>query len=186
MFVATEIPDVILFTPKRHADDRGWFSETYNEQAHAAAFGGVRFTQDNHSCSRRLGTLRGLHFQTPPRAQDKLVRVLRGAVIDVAVDIRVGSPTFGKHVARTLSAENGAQLFVPKGFAHGFLTLEPDTEVAYKVSDGYAPANEGCLLWSDPALAIDWPDLGVPYTIAERDAAAPTLAALPPHFHHET
>lgn len=176
------IPDVWTYTPKRHADARGWFSETFNAAALQGALAGIAFVQDNQSLSRRQGTLRGLHFQSPPRAQDKLVRVLRGAVQDVAVDIRRDSATFGKWVSATLSAENGVQLFVPKGFAHGFLTLEPETEVFYKVSDYYSRDHEGGLAWDDPALGIEWAMPRAAISMAERDGAFPPLAGLAAGF----
>lgn len=177
-----EIPDVMLITPKRHNDTRGFFSETYN-QAEFAKIGIVAsFVQDNHSLSRQKGTVRGLHFQVPPRAQDKLIRVCRGAIFDVAVDIRHRSPTFGKSVTVVLSAENWHQLWVPKGFAHGFCTLEPDTEVVYKVSDLYAPECDKGLAWDDPSLKIDWPVTREAAILADKDRRYPTLADLPVYF----
>ncbi len=176
------IPDVWTYTPKRHEDTRGWFSETFNAEALSDALAGVVFVQDNQSLSRRKGTLRGMHFQAPPKAQDKLIRVLRGAVQDVAVDIRRGSPTYGKWVSATLSAENGKQLFAPKGFAHGFLTLEPDTEVFYKVSDYYSRDHEGGLAWNDPDVGIEWVLPKDAISMAERDAGLPRLAALAAGF----
>lgn len=170
-------PPVQLIEPKRHADARGWFVETYN----AANFAniGIRdvFVQDNHSLSRPPFTLRGLHFQSPPHAQAKLVRCLRGRIFDVAVDLRRGSPTFGQWVGAELSGENGHQLFVPVGFAHGFLTLEADCEVAYKCSDLYAPAQDGGLAWDDPAIGISWPlPPGTAPELSAKDAAQPALA----------
>jgi dTDP-4-dehydrorhamnose 3,5-epimerase len=172
------IPDVLLIEPVRHGDERGFFSETYNARALAeAGFDGV-FVQDNHSRSPKKGTVRGLHFQAPPFAQDKLLRVTRGAILDVAVDIRIGSPTYGKAVAVELSAENWRQLLVPKGFAHGFQTLTDDCEVLYKVTDYYAPQSEAGLLWSDPALGIVWPLGTAEAFINARDAGFPTLAEL--------
>lgn len=146
------------------------------------ALGGVTFVQDNQSLSRKAGTLRGMHFQIPPKAQDKLVRVLRGAVLDIAVDIRRNSPTFGKWVGAELSAANGAQIFVPKGFAHGFLTLEPDTEVLYKVSDYYSRDHERGMVWNDPDVAIDWRFAEPDVTLVERDRQFPRLAALEHYF----
>jgi dTDP-4-dehydrorhamnose 3,5-epimerase len=171
------IPDVWVFTPVRREDPRGRFSETFNAKALAAPLGGVDFVQDNQSLSRARGTLRGLHFQAPPKAQDKLIRVLRGSILDVAVDLRRASPTYGSWVAATLSAENGKQLFVPKGFAHGFLTLEPDTEVFYKVSDYYSAEHDGGVLWNDPDLAIGW-GAGADVMISDRDKTLPRLADL--------
>ena len=158
--MAANANPVQLVPTRRFGDDRGWFSETYSAPA-LAAFG-VRetYVQDNHSMSQPAGTLRGLHFQTPPHAQAKLVRCVRGAVFDVAVDLRLGSPTYGRWVAATLTAQNGLQLAVPAGFAHGFLTLEPETEIIYKVSALYAPAHDGGVLWSDPEIAVAWPLAG--------------------------
>lgn len=148
---------VSLITPKRFGDDRGWFTETFNARNFARVGIAEPFVQDNHSLSRPVGTLRGLHFQTPPHGQAKLVRCIRGRILDVAVDVRRGSPTYGRHVAAELSAENGEQLFIPVGFAHGFVTLEPDTEVTYKVTDFYAPECDGGIRWNDPDIGIDWP-----------------------------
>lgn len=176
------IPDVWTYTPRRFADERGWFSETFSAVKLADALGALAFVQDNQVLTHARGTLRGMHFQKPPRAQDKFVRVLKGSVLDVAVDIRRGSPTFGKWVAAELSAENGKQIFVPKGFAHGYLTLEPDTEVFYKVSDVYSAADEGGIAWDDPAIGIDW---GMPHAdilMKDRDREFPRLADLPSVF----
>jgi dTDP-4-dehydrorhamnose 3,5-epimerase len=178
----TEIPDVVVVTPRRFADGRGFFAETFNARRYAALAPGVAFVQDNLSLSRARHTVRGLHFQAPPRAQAKLVAVLQGAVLDVAVDIRRGSPTWGRHVAVTLTAARGEQMVVPAGFAHGYCTLEPDTLVAYKVSDDYAPETEGGLLWCDPALAIAWPVDSAAAVLAERDRRFPPLAALDSPF----
>ncbi len=187
MTVVTEslaIPEVKLVRPKKHGDARGFFSETYVKKDFVAAGIDVEFIQDNHSFSADVGTVRGLHFQTAPFAQDKLVRVTRGAVIDVAVDIRLGSPTFGKHVAVRLSAQEWNQLFVPKGFAHGFVTIEPDTEFLYKVSAPYAPEHDKGLLWNDPALGIDWGISSSAATLSARDKVHPTLADLPAYFQY--
>ncbi len=140
------------------------------------------FVQDNHSLSASRGTLRGLHFQTPPFAQDKLVRVTRGRILDVVVDIRNGSPTFGKYTSADLNAENGLQIFVPVGFAHGFVTLEDNTEVVYKVSNFYSVEHDGGLLWNDPALAIDWGLDGLVPVLSEKDSRHPVLANLPQYF----
>jgi len=172
------IPDVWTYTPRRFEDERGWFSETFNTASLAEALGGVTFVQDNQALTRAKGTLRGMHFQRPPKAQDKFVRVLKGAVLDVAVDIRRGSPTFGKWVAAELSAENRKQIFVPKGFAHGYLTLESDTEVFYKVSDFYSREHEGGISWNDPAIGIDWGIAEAAVLMAERDRLFPVLAEL--------
>lgn len=173
------IPDVWTYTPRCFEDARGWFSETFSAATLHDALGGVPFVQDNQSLSRAKGPLRGLHFQAPPKAQDKLVRVLRGAVQDVAVDIRKGSPSFGQWVSAMLSAENRTQLFVPKGFAHGFLTLEPDTEVLYKVSDYYSREHEGGLAWDDPEVGVTWVLPRAEIMLAERDSLFPRLADLP-------
>src|ERR1700722_1828707 len=153
---ATALPEVKLIQPVRHGDARGYFSEVYREDVLAAAGVDLRFVQENQSMSAPRGVLRGLHFQTPPMAQAKLVRVLAGSILDVAVDIRWGSPTYGKHVAVVLTAAEGNQLLVPEGFAHGFCTLEPDCAVAYKVNRYYSAANDAGMLWSDPALGIAW------------------------------
>lgn len=151
---ATSLPDVLMLTPSRFGDDRGWFSETWNAERMCAAGVDIAFVQDNHSFSAAKGTLRGLHYQRPPRAQDKLVRCSRGAILDVAVDVRKGSPAYGQWVAVELSAGNGKQLLVPKGFLHGFVTLTDDTEVQYKCSDTYAPDCDGSIRWD--SVGIDW------------------------------
>lgn len=167
---------VLLVRPKRFGDDRGWFSEVYNEKAFAAYGISDRFVQDNHSLSVPAGTLRGLHFQTAPYEQAKLVRCIRGKIFDVAVDIRLGSPSFGQWVGAELSAENGHQLYVPSGFAHGFVTLEPSTEVTYKVSNLYSPENDGGILWNDPQIGIKWPLPGGNEPIlSSKDARQPLL-----------
>jgi dTDP-4-dehydrorhamnose 3,5-epimerase len=175
----TAIPGVLLIRPKRHEDHRGFFCETYSAGTLAASGIGVAMVQDNHSLSRGRGTVRGLHLQLAPQAQAKLVRVVRGAILDVAVDLRRGAPTFGKHVAMVLDAASGAQLFIPEGFAHGFCTLEPDTEVFYKVSAPYAPALERGVRWNDPALGIAWPACADAALMSARDRALPLLADQP-------
>jgi dTDP-4-dehydrorhamnose 3,5-epimerase len=167
---------VKLIRPQRYGDSRGWFSETYSQERYARLGVAVRFIQDNHSLSRPVGVLRGLHFQTPPMAQDKLVRCVRGRIWDVAVDVRRASPTYGRWVGAELSAENGRQLFVPTGFAHGFVTLEPDTEVEYKVSRPYAPECDGGLIWNDAAIAVAWPLEGQEPVLSEKDTRLPALA----------
>ena len=172
--------------PKKHGDHRGFFSEVYNKHLLAEAGIHIDFVQDNHSLSAEKGTVRGLHFQTPPFAQDKLVRVTRGAVFDVAVDLRRGSPSYGRHASAVLSAEAWNQLFVPIGFAHGFMTLKPDTEVIYKVSRYYAPDHDEGLLWNDPDLGIDWPlgpDMAV---LSEKDRSQPRLKEVESPFVYET
>lgn len=166
-----------MIEPRRFGDERGWFTEVYNEQSFADRGIVERFVQDNHSLSVPVGTVRGLHFQTPPHGQAKLVRCIRGRIFDVAVDVRRGSPTWGKWVGAELSAENGRQLFVPVGFAHAFMTLEPNTEVTYKVSGLYSPANDGGIRWDDPAVGIDWPTpAGVTPVLSPKDARLPLLA----------
>ena len=182
MFEPLAIPDVIVIKPKIFRDDRGFFSETYNQKTLADAGIDVNFVQDNQSLSREAGVVRGLHFQTHPNAQGKLIRVVRGAILDVAVDIRVGSPTYGQHVTRELSAENWEQLWVPVGFAHGFCTLVPDTEVLYKVTGFYAPDCDRGLLWNDPALGIAWPAVADTPILSDKDTKIPPLAELPEYF----
>ncbi|WP_156678071.1 dTDP-4-dehydrorhamnose 3,5-epimerase [Sphingomonas profundi] len=167
---------VQLIRPKRFADDRGWFSETYHQRRLAEQGIDTVFCQDNHSLSRPVGTLRGLHFQAPPHAQAKLVRCVRGSIWDVAVDVRNGSPTFGQWVAATLSADNGDQLFMPAGFAHGFVTLEPDSEVIYKVDDYYAPDCDGGIAWDDPDIALPWPAPADGPVLSDKDRRLPRLA----------
>ncbi len=178
----TAIPAVKIVTPKKFGDHRGFFSETWSRKAFTDAGLDLDFVQDNQSLSALVGTLRGLHFQSSPFAQDKLVRVTRGRILDVAVDIRASSPTFGKHVAIELSAENWKQLLVPIGFAHGFVTLEPDTEVLYKVTAPYAPENDHGLAFDDPALGIDWqlPLSGL--TLSDKDRKHPRLAEMLRYF----
>lgn len=163
----------ILIKPLRFDDHRGFFGETYNYRRYADMGIDVDFVQDNHSLSRAVGTLRGLHFQAPPAAQGKLVRCGRGTIFDVAVDIRRGSPTFGNWEGYFLSAENGHQLYVPVGFAHGFVTLEPDSEIVYKCTDYYAPDSEGAVRWD--SCAIEWP-ISCDPILSDRDAIAPALA----------
>ena len=171
----TALPDVIRILPSRFGDHRGFFSETYSQLAYANLGIEAVFVQDNHSLSAAVGTVRGLHFQVPPHAQAKLVRCGRGAIFDVAVDIRRGSPTYGRWAGFTLSAKNGAQLYIPVGFAHGFATLEPDSEIIYKCSDYYAPETEGALRWDDSDIGIAWPLTAAP-VLSEKDASAPLLA----------
>jgi dTDP-4-dehydrorhamnose 3,5-epimerase len=182
MFERLAIPDVFLFTPKRFGDERGFFQETFNRSLLEPMTGPLDWVQDNHSRSNPKSVLRGLHFQISPFAQDKLVRCVRGAVLDVAVDIRHGSPTFGRHVSARLTAEGGEQIFVPKGFAHGFLTLEEGCEVAYKVSNYYSGVHDRSVLWSDPSLGIDWGLIDSSPILSAKDAAAPLLADTPAYF----
>jgi dTDP-4-dehydrorhamnose 3,5-epimerase len=171
------IPEVKLVTPQRFGDTRGFFSETWHRARYEAAGINGEFIQDNHSLSGKRGTLRGLHCQVAPSAQGKLVRVLKGAIWDVAVDIRRGSPSYGQHVAAVLSAENWAQLWIPDGFLHGFCTLEPGTEVNYKVAGGYYdPAAERGVIWNDPDLALPWPVDATEVVVSAKDAVLPRLA----------
>jgi dTDP-4-dehydrorhamnose 3,5-epimerase len=179
---ALAIPDVKLIRPKRFGDARGFFSEVYSRPALAAAGITLEFVQDNHSRSAKVGTVRGLHFQTAPFAQDKLVRVTKGRILDVAVDLRRASPTYGRHVSAELSADNWTQILVPVGFAHGFCTLEPDTEVIYKVSQVYAPAHDGGVLWNDPDLGIVWPVASADAVLSDKDVKLPRFRDLPPLF----
>jgi len=167
--IETAIPDVKVLVPKQFKDHRGFFSEVYSRKALKELGIGCEFVQDNHSLSVEKGVLRGLHYQVPPMAQDKLIRVVRGAILDVAVDVRRSSPTFGKHVAMEISSDNWRQIFVPVGFAHGFVTLEPNTEVLYKVSAPYSPGHERGVKWNDPALAIDWGVLEAHAILSARD-----------------
>lgn len=171
------IAEVILVTPKRFADSRGWFSESWNAAGFAAAGIAGPFVQDNQSFSAIAGTVRGLHCQVGANAQGKLVRVLRGRIWDVAVDLRHGSPSYGRHVAAELSAENGAQLWIPVGFLHGFCTLEPATEVLYKVTAPYDRAAERGVVWNDRTLALPWPVEPASAVLSEKDAALPPLGA---------
>jgi dTDP-4-dehydrorhamnose 3,5-epimerase len=179
---ATAIPDVKIITPRKFGDHRGFFSEVYNRKAFLEAGLELNFVQDNHSLSAEVGTLRGLHFQSAPFAQDKLVRVVRGRILDVAVDLRRSSPTFGKHVAVELSADNWRQLLIPIGFAHGLCTLEPDTEVLYKVTNIYSAPNDLGLAWDDPDLAIEWPVDAAKAVLSDKDRKQPRLRDLPPIF----
>ncbi len=181
-FEPLHIPGPVLVRPAKLEDARGFFSETYNARLFREAGLPTAFVQDNHSFSAAAGVVRGLHFQLPPRAQGKLVRVVRGAVLDVAVDLRRGSPSFGQYVAVELSAANWRQLWIPVGFAHGFCTLEPDTEVIYKVTDFYDAASERGLAWDDPDLAIPWPVAPADAILSDKDRRQPRLAELPDYF----
>lgn len=173
---------VLEIRPARLGDERGFFSEVWSEKAFASAGIDLHFVQDNHSLSRDVGVLRGLHFQTPPMAQDKLVRVSRGAVFDVAVDIRSGSPTFGQWVGARLSAAEWNQMLIPKGFAHGFLALEPDTEVQYKVTAPYSREHDRAIRFDDPAIGIDWPIDPAALVLSDKDRSAPLLAEIETGF----
>ena len=179
-----DIADVKVLVPVRHGDQRGYFSEVYNRRRLGEADIDIDFVQDNHSLSAERGTVRGLHFQAPPFAQAKLVRVVRGSVFDVAVDLRQGSPTFGRHAAVVLSAREGNQVLVPVGFAHGLMTLEADTEVLYKVSDYYAPDHDCGIIWNDPALGIDWPMRDGEVILSDKDRRQPTFSAIETPFEY--
>lgn len=174
-FERLAIPEVVLITPAIYRDDRGFFSEVWNARAMADAGYSFDFVQDNHAYSQPVGTVRGLHFQLPPKAQDKLVRCTRGAILDCAVDIRRSSPTFGKYVSAVLSAQNWCQLLVPKGFAHGYITLQPETEVLYKVTEYYSPAHDKGIAWNDPAIGINWGEAASQAILSGKDMAQPTL-----------
>ena len=176
-----QLAGLVSVTPKRFGDHRGFFAESYSRRGYAGLGIAAEFVQDNHSLSAQRGTVRGLHYLAPPHAQAKLVRCGRGAIFDVVVDIRMGSPTYGHWAGCELSAQNGAQWFIPVGFAHGFMTLEPDSEIIYKCSDYYAPETEGSLLWRDPVIGIHWPLEG-DVTISDKDAVAPLLADLESPF----
>ncbi len=178
-FTPLALPEVLLITPTRHGDGRGWFMEAWSRRSFESAGLAVDFVQDNQAFSAVAGTVRGLHFQTAPHPQAKLLRALRGAILDVAVDIRPGSATYGQWVSATLTAEGGEQLFVPRGFAHGYCTLTPDCEIAYKVDGLYAPETEGAVLWNDPDLAIDWPPFAGA-VLSDKDRASPRLKDLAP------
>ena len=176
------IPDVKVLWPRKFGDHRGYFSETFNQRNLEAQGILTKFVQDNQALSSTRGTLRGLHYQTPPFAQDKLVRVLRGRILDVAVDIRRGSPTYGQYVSETLSAEDHNQILVPIGFAHAYLTLEPDTEVFYKVSNYYAPDNDAGLMWNDPDIGIKWPVGADEIVLSDKDQHQPSFRSFESPF----
>jgi dTDP-4-dehydrorhamnose 3,5-epimerase len=180
----TPLPGLRVLTPRRFGDARGFFSESWNRSLMAAHGMDYDFVQDNHSLSARVNTVRGLHFQSPPHAQAKLVRCGKGRLFDVAVDIRKGSPTFGRWFGIELSFENGCQLMIPEGFLHGFATREPDTEIIYKCTDYYAPSSDGAVRFDDPDIGIDWGLTGDPI-LSDKDAAAPRLAALSTPFSFE-
>jgi len=179
---ALKLPEVLLLTPTRHEDGRGFFMESWNKSVLESLGIEIDFVQDNHSCSGPQGTVRGLHFQTPPFAQAKLIRVIRGSIFDVAVDIRKNSPTYGRSVTATLSADNAQQLLVPEGFAHGFCTLEPDTEVLYKVNNYYSAEHDAGMQWNDPALGIDWPVSASDAVLSDKDKTLPSFSELDSPF----
>lgn len=174
--IETALPGVLILEPRRFGDARGWFMESWNHETLRGHGIEIDFVQDNHSYSAPGGTVRGLHYQSPPHAQAKLVRVTRGLARDVAVDVRRGSATYGRHVTVDLSAENGRQLLVPEGFLHGFATLTPDVELLYKCSDVYAPECDGAVAWDDPDLGIDWGIEAGQATLSDKDRAAPRFA----------
>lgn len=177
------IPGVMLVTPRHIGDERGYFAETFRSDIFARHCGSYSFVQDNESLSAKAGTIRGLHFQSEPHAQGKLVRCTAGALFDVAVDIRTGSPTYGQWVAETLTPGNGKQLWIPPGFAHGFCALEPDTVICYKVTGGlYSSECDKGLAWNDPAIGIAWPDIADAETLSAKDRKQPLLAELPEYF----
>ena len=178
--IETGIPNLLLLEPKRNKDHRGFFMETWREEWLGLLGLTHSFIQDNHARSETPGVLRGLHFQRPPQDQGKLVWVIRGAVFDVAVDLRNGSPTYSKSFSRILSAENTLRLFIPRGFAHGYMTLEPGTEFCYKVDAYYAPAAEGGLRWNDPDLNIPWPNAEP--ILSDKDRELPLLRDLASPF----
>jgi len=183
--ISTEIPEVKEIRPVRHRDPRGFFSEIFREDVLRQHGIDVAFIQENHSLSVASGVVRGLHFQVPPESQAKLVRVGSGSIFDVAVDIRIGSPSYGRHVAIVLSAAEGNQLFVPEGFAHGFCTLEPNTEVAYKVNRYYSAEHDRGLSWNDPALGIAWPVREHEALLSDKDRRQPVLAELPSYYRYK-
>jgi len=185
MIETTHIEGLLVFTPRKFEDDRGYFSETWNRKTFADYGIEADFVQDNHSMSVKVGTLRGLHYQAPPRAQDKLVRCTKGVILDVAVDIRVGSPTYNAWFGIELSAENRKQLLVPKGFLHGFLTRAPQTEVVYKCSDYYAPHEDGAIRFDDPEIGIEWELVSERPVLSDKDAKAPYLSEVKSPFRFE-
>jgi dTDP-4-dehydrorhamnose 3,5-epimerase len=182
-FAPLDISAIQLLTPRQIGDERGYFAETFRADLFAEAVGPYSFVQDNESLSAKAGTIRGLHFQSDPHAQGKLVRCTAGALFDVAVDIRTGSPTYGRWVAETLTPRNGKQLWIPPGFAHGFCSLEANTVICYKVTGGYYSAEcDRGLAWDDPAIGIQWPDLADPETLSTKDRKQPGLGDLRPYF----
>ncbi|CAF3942678.1 unnamed protein product [Rotaria sordida] len=181
-FTKLEIPDVVLIEPRRLEDTRGYFREVFHEKIFKTHVADVHFVQDNEAMSTAIGTVRGLHFQKPPAAHGKLVRVLNGAAYDVAVDIRHGSPFFGKHIDLILDAVSAKMLWIPPGFAHGYCTLKSDTIVAYKITDFYSAEHDAGIAWNDPDLGINWPVASNDAIVSDKDRRLPTLANLPPLF----
>lgn len=184
-FETTKLSGVLLITPKRFGDARGYFVETFRASLFEREVGSFHFVQDNQSFSAEVGTVRGLHFQLNPKAQGKLVSCIAGALLDVAVDIRQGSPTYGQFVTAELSPENGCQLWVPPGFAHGFCTLKPNTVISYKVTDYYSPEHDRGLLWNDPAIGIDWPVDQNKAVLSDKDQKQPKLSDLQANFAYQ-
>lgn len=182
VFLPSAIPAVIEIVPKRHGDARGYFAEVFRQNEFDDHAGPTVFVQENESLSAKVGTIRGLHFQTDPQAQGKLVRCTAGAIFDVAVDLRTGSPTYGQWAAVELSPAKGNLFWIPPGFAHGFCTLEPDTVVNYKVTSYYAPDCDKGVRWDDPAIGIDWPSVADPDTLSAKDRVQPMLGDLPAYF----
>ncbi|KQY07749.1 dTDP-4-dehydrorhamnose 3,5-epimerase [Rhizobium sp. Root73] len=181
-FENLDLPGIVLITPKKIGDSRGYFSETFRADLFLEKVGIFSFIQGNQSLSAEVGTVRGLHFQLEPRAQGKLVRCISGGILDVAVDIRKGSPTFGQHVKVELTAENGCQLWIPPGFAHGFCTLEPNSILSYNVTDYYSAEHDRGLFWNDPEIGINWPVSGDKAILSSKDAVQPALSALDANF----
>ena len=184
-FHATKIPGIFSVSVERYGDARGFFSETYSQRDYLNAGINKVFVQDNHSISERRGTVRGLHYQLVPYAQAKLVRCGRGSLFDVVVDIRLGSPAYGQWYGEVLSFDNGRQLYIPEGFAHGFITLEDNTEIVYKCSNFYNPNYEGSIRFDDPDIGIEWPKMNSDFILSKKDAVAPYLRDLTPQFEFE-
>lgn len=182
IFEKSDILGLVIITPRKFGDSRGYFMETFRQDMFEANVGSFVFVQDNHSLSADIGTVRGLHFQLEPTAQGKLVRCVAGALIDIAVDIRKGSPTYGCHIAVELTSENGKQLWIPPGFAHGFCTVAANTEISYKVTNYYSAEHDCGILWSDPAINIDWPVEANKAILSDKDMKQPTLANIPEAF----
>ena len=184
-FTTLDLPGLIEIVPKKFSDDRGYFAESFRDDRFRAQAGAFDFVQDNQSLSIQAGTIRGLHFQKPPFAQGKLVRCIAGSLFDVAVDLRAGSPGYGKWTGATLSSDSGNQLWIPPGFAHGFCTLEADTIISYKVTAYYSPADDLGLAWDDPDIAVAWPAIANPATLSMKDRSQAALRDLPPYFMFE-
>lgn len=177
-----DIDGPLEIIPRKIEDDRGYFSEVFRLNDFKSRVGDIEFVQDNQSLSVKVGTIRGIHFQSPPAAQGKLVRCLAGELFDVAVDLRSGSPTYGKWISTVLSPEQNNQLWVPKGFGHGFCTLAPNSVISYRVTAYYSPENDKGVAFNDPGIAVDWPDVADPDTLSAKDRVQPMMAELPPYF----